>query len=54
MFLYGITRLSQKCRDWGIGEIDWWPLASEDDLKMVQPYMTRVLWSVCSSGRLSD
>jgi hypothetical protein len=54
MFLYGITWLSQKCRDWGIGEIDWWPLASEDDLKMVQPYMARAPWWVCSSGDFSD
>jgi hypothetical protein len=34
-----ISILSRKCIEWGLGKVDWWPLASEDDLMMLTPYM---------------
>jgi tetratricopeptide (TPR) repeat protein len=35
---------------WGFGELDWWPLASEDELMMLRPYMVQEeMTHVCPS-----
>jgi hypothetical protein len=36
--------LSEKAAEHDIGEIDWWPLATEDDLTLLQPYMVKRAW----------
>ena len=34
-----------KCEEIGLGERDWWPIASDDDLMMLRPYMKQVNWT---------
>lgn len=43
--LYVVLRIANKCEEMGLGELDWWPIASEDDLMMLRPYMKRVDWT---------
>jgi hypothetical protein len=33
----------------GIKHLDWWPLASEDDLMLLQPYIQKQLWENAST-----
>lgn len=48
--LCGLSVLNKKCSDWGIGDVDWWPLVSEDDLMILTPYMHKVKWHDVSSS----
>ena len=34
--------LSDWLLSWGVDEVDWWPLVSEDELMMLQPYMVKL------------
>jgi hypothetical protein len=46
-FLLLATEISVE---WGFGELDWWPLASEDELMMLRPYMVQEkMTHVCPS-----
>ena len=36
--------LSSRAEKNGIRHLDWWPLASEDDLMMLKPYIVKQWW----------
>lgn len=42
IILCAFSILSRRFVDWGVGQVDWWPFASEDDLMMLEPHMAKV------------
>jgi hypothetical protein len=47
--LCGMHLLSNTAGESGVGHLDWWPLASEEDLMMLEPYMEKQWWKNASS-----
>lgn len=39
LWLCILSLASEISVDWGFGELDWWPLASHDELMALRPYM---------------
>ena len=39
-----LSILSSKLDEWGLGEVDWWPFAEEDEIMMVRPFVRKVPW----------
>lgn len=39
LWLCILSLASEISVDWGSGELDWWPLASQDELMALRPYM---------------
>jgi hypothetical protein len=48
-YIYTLHQITRKCREWGLGDVDWEPFASKDELMMLVPHMKRVPWSLVSS-----
>jgi hypothetical protein len=48
-YVYILDQVTRKCREWELGDVDWEPFASKDELMMLVPHMKRVPWSLVSS-----
>jgi hypothetical protein len=46
--LCAMRLLSGRAEKNGIGHLDWWPLASDDELMMLTPYMAKQCWKNAS------
>ena len=44
LLLCWLHMLSEECLRWGIEEVDWWPLTTEDDFMKLRPYMVKRDW----------
>jgi hypothetical protein len=44
MSIWFLSFLSQKLVEWGMGETNWSPLATEDDIMMVRPFTVKRRW----------
>lgn len=44
-----LSFLSGKVMTYGIRKVNWWPLASDDELMMLRPYMVKHEWTCVSS-----
>jgi hypothetical protein len=40
-----LNLIADHLQKYGIEDIDWWPLAHEDHLMLIRPYMVKVEWS---------
>lgn len=43
-WLCALNYISDECLKYGIEDIDWWPLAMEDDIMDLRPYMVKREW----------
>jgi hypothetical protein len=41
VYLYALHQIARKCRESGLGDVDWWPFAPKDDVIMLVPFMKK-------------
>ena len=44
IWIWVLSLASLKLSDWGMGDTNWWPLATEDELMMVRPFTLKRRW----------
>jgi predicted Zn-dependent protease len=50
IWLCTLNFISDECLKYGVDDVDWWPLAREDDLMGLRPYMVKRQWSCVKSS----